>query len=197
MSLEDALTKQKVATEQISEQELKKTLEADGVRFVYPISANVPARFDLHQLEDIHLLTPDAIKNKFKHIIDFLRMPYVTDNFGDDHEARRIWRQDIINKVGDVAIKLLKENRLRSNVVNTIIADIEVLVYLYEKAGMTDDPVGKKLISIYHKIPTEVGNYQELDFMGKMRVNGELSNIALEVLQLFEDTKEKTATQTA
>jgi len=191
MSLEENLNKQSVKVEPISKMELlHRRLEEAGIKVIPAKQVEIPAHFNLSALESIHI-TPEILEHKLRTVIDYLRMPYLTDEFGDDQEARRAYRKEIVSEFGKLAEDEFDQNKLRAKGFGTTFMFIEMFAHKYLMADLGDEPIAKKLINLTNRLPFEVSKpdvFNTLSLADKMRVTGELSNIATEFLQLFNDT---------
>ena len=153
----------------------------------------LPKEFNLRAFESIKI-GPESLQQKLDSVVKYLRLPYVTDNFGTDAEARRAWRKEVIAEYGKVAREVFENNKLRAYCISPTYTFIEFFAHQYYLAGLEKDPFGAKVIALYKKMPPEIGygTYDNLDDMNKMRVTAELSNIATEFLQLLSaEPKEK------
>ena len=94
------------------------------------------------------------------------------------------------NWCDEVAKQVFSNNTLRANkIFSGVFIWVDYFADKYSLAGLGEDPIGKKLIYLSKKLPEEVRDtevYSKLELKDKLRINGELSNIALEFLQIFE-----------
>ena len=69
---------------------MRHILEEKGVKFKPADPVELPKEFNLRAFESIKI-GPESLQQKLDSVVKYLRLPYVTDNFGTDAEARRAW----------------------------------------------------------------------------------------------------------
>ncbi|MFA6099352.1 MAG: hypothetical protein WC750_00560 [Patescibacteria group bacterium] len=78
----------------------------------------------------------DGIYESYKAVINWLKLPYVQDNFGEDHMARREWFKTLSKEEN---LEMLK-NKFRNNPVAVLAMNLNNLKMLLKRSGHLPDP---------------------------------------------------------
>ncbi|PIS09127.1 hypothetical protein COT75_03070 [Candidatus Beckwithbacteria bacterium CG10_big_fil_rev_8_21_14_0_10_34_10] len=170
-----------------SKESIAETLQSEGLTIHYNDHLEFSGEINLRNVSP---KDKPGVVTVLKTLVSYLNKPLVYDRFGDNNEAREVWRRKMEDKYGSKFTDIYNQGRFRRLNLSLPLTAIETLMVVFElDAGIKKEEFEEIKSKVKPRKATEDQEgfepYAHLTLKEKERMVAKIDQLALKVLTHF------------
>ena len=124
----------------------------------------------------------DKVRGMVRIVSEYMSYPLIEDNFGLSHNERRVWREQMEERHGELFISYYRKNKLRGNVYGSVVQALRLIAIKIEDIEQKEKLISR-VIDITRFFPD---NYDSLGASVKINTMRNVEEKVYDFLQTMQ-----------